>query len=352
MPIRRDANLFLSEAYKHIEPNTLSYFYLKNYATLNDEIFRETSQRQINDFQVRYETAEKELEIIRKQAEIDRHRTQQFLFVGSLIAAGVLLTFLVYIISLRTRRNRALTERNDALAETNALKDKFFSIISHDLKNPVVIQRNSLEMLAKNARHWDANELSDNIENTLKLSNGLLDLLTNLLHWSKTQTRNDMYKPSSFDLVDVLQPDMDVVKSMAERKNITFETLTPVETIVTGDANMLMTVVRNLLGNAVKFTAAGGTVRLEIKEIKGIKKDKGRAAYVVSVSDTGTGMTPEQTDNLFQIDRQQTRTGTAGEQSSGLGLIVCRDMLKKHGTELHVESEEGKGSRFWFEVNG
>ena len=174
------------------------------------------------------------------------------------------------------------------------------------------------------------------------MADGLVDLLASLLDWSKIQTGRMEYKPSPFDLVDVLQPDMDVVKTMAERKNITFETLTPVETIVTGDADMLMTVVRNLLGNAVKFTAAGGTVRLEIKEATDKK------TFIISVSDTGTGMTSEQIDNLFRLDSRQTREGTAGEQSSGLGLIVCRDMLEKHGSTLHVESEEGKGSRFWF----
>ena len=129
---------------------------------------------------------------------------------------------------------------------------------------------------------------------------------------------------------------------MAERKGIALDALTPPAVFITADENMLVTVVRNLLANAVKFTAAGGKVSLEITETDG--------KHIVAVSDTGTGMTPEQLQNLFRIDRQQSREGTAGEQGSGLGLIVCREMLQKNGSTLHVESEAGKGSRFWFEV--
>jgi len=261
----------------------------------------------------------------------------------------LLLLLLTYIGALPPRRNRALTERNDALAETNALKDKFFSIISHDLKNPAVTQRDSLKLLAANADKLDADTLTDYLQGTQKLADGLVDLLGSLLEWSKVQTGRMEYNPSSFNLVAALQPDIDVVRSMAAHKNVTFETLMPPRAGVTTDENMLKTVVRNLLTNAVKFTPAGGNVCLEVKKVTK-NKDGESALYLISVSDTGTGMTPEQIDHLFRLDSRQTREGTAGEQSSGLGLIVCRDMLEKHGTTLHVESEEGKGSRFWFEV--
>ena len=325
----------------------------KEYLNKLDELIVKISDKNLHnalqEMIIKYDVQQKELEIVRQQAEIDRRRSQQFLFIGSLIAAGVLLTFLVYVISLRTRRNRALTERNDALAETNALKDKFFSIISHDLRNPAVTQRDSLKLLAANANKLDADTLTDYLQDTHKLADGLADLLANLLDWSKIQTGRMEYKPSSFNLVAALQPDIDVVKSMATHKNIAFDTLMPPRAGVTTDENMLKTVVRNLLTNAVKFTAAGGNVCLEIKEVTK-NKYKERAVHLISVSDTGTGMTPEQIDNLFRLDSRQTREGTSGEQSSGIGLIVCRDMLEKNGSTLHVESEEGKGSRFWFEI--
>jgi signal transduction histidine kinase len=107
---------------------------------------------------------------------------------------------------------------------------------------------------------------------------------------------------------------------------------------------MLTTVVRNLLNNAVKYTSKGGTATLTISP------GAGASTYTISVADTGTGMTAEQLQSLFRLDKPQSRRGTAGELGSGLGLIVCREMLQKHGSTLHVESETGKGSRFWFEI--
>jgi signal transduction histidine kinase len=126
----------------------------------------------------------------------------------------------------------------------------------------------------------------------------------------------------------------------------------PDAALITGDADILTTVVRNLLTNAVKFTNAGGTVTLDVspRDCRDVAGNVSTGGYIVSVSDTGVGMSREQIGKLFIIDSAHSRKGTSGEQGSGLGLIVCREMLAKHGTTLHVESEEGKGSRFWFEV--
>ena len=332
--IQRDACLFLSEAYSRLESNSTN-FYLRKYTILNDSLFRATSQQQINDFQVKYETAEKQLEIERQQSEIEHQRIRLLIITGGLIISFLLLAMLVYIVVLRSRRNRQLSE-------INALKDKFFSIISHDLKNPVIAQREALQTLAAYAHQLDADTLSDFFRKLLKSADSLAELLKNLLAWASIQTSREIYQPVPFNLIAALQPDLELVKDMAERKKISFETQMPPIAVLTADANMLVTVVRNLLANAVKFTELGGAVSLQIGESKG--------KYSVSVSDTGLGMTQEQIQDLFRIDRQHLREGTAGEQSSGLGLIVCRDMLHKHGCVLYVESEEGKGSRFWFEI--
>jgi len=348
LSIQRDACHALSDAYNRIEQGAMAYSYLRKYTVINDSIFRETTQQQINDFQVRYDVQQKELEITRQQAEIDRQTVIRNVSFAGLAVAFIVIGLLVYIVALRNRRNRDLVE-------SNATKDKFFNIISHDLKNPAVAQRDGMQFLADNAEKWDANNISYYCRKQLKSANGMVELLKNLLNWAQLQTGRNTYRPAQFNLMEVIQSDMGVIKSMAEQKNITFVALTPQKAFITADENMLTAVVRNLLANAVKFTEEGGKVVLEIKEIKacGDKKDKEIKAcgtYIVSVSDTGRGMSREQQQNLFRIDLEQSTRGTSGEQGTGLGLIVCKEFLKKHGTTLHVESEEGKGSRFWFEV--
>ena len=343
LPILRNACLYLGEVYNVIEPNTLAYFYHKKYSAINDTIFKEASQKQVNDFKVKYETFEKQLIIERQQTEILRQRTLKFILIGGLIALALLLSLAVYTVSLRTRRNRTLTEMN-------AMKDKFFSIISHDLKNPAVALRDRMQLFAKYVNRWNANELSENIDTSLNLSNRLLELLESLLNWAKIQTGREIYNPISFDLIVALQPDIQVVKSMAERKNIILQSQLPPEIIITGDENMIKIIVRNLLTNAVKFTPLGGEITINISPCPDDAQNISAKRYIVTVSDTGIGMSKEQIEKLFRLDSAHSRTGTAAEKGSGLGLIVCKELLKKHGSDLYIESEEGKGSKFWFEL--
>ena len=316
--------------------------YLKKYNGMTAKISDKNLHNSLQEMEVKYSVQEKELEITRKQAEIDRQKTRQLIYIGIIISAALLLALLAYAVMLRTRRNRVL-------AEMNAIKDKFFSIISHDLKNPAIAQRDSLQLLAENADRLDAGTVTAYYRQLLKSANGLVDLLKNLLNWAQIQTGRNVYRPFPFDLVSALQSDIEMAKSMAARKDVVFEATTPPAAIINADENMIVTVVRNLLANAVKFTAKGGQVTLDISPAGRDAMHCVSTTYIVSVTDTGAGMTPDQIQNLFRIDRQQSREGTAGEKGTGLGLIVCKEFIEKHGSTLHVASEAGKGSRFWFE---
>jgi len=243
---------------------------------------------------------------------------------------------------LRARRNRAL-------AEINATKDKFFSIISHDLKNPTLAQRNALQLLVDNTGKWDADYLLNYHQKLLVSANGLVELLKSLLNWAQTQTGHKIFYPSAFDLVVALQPDINAIKSMAERKGIVFETQILDNTVLVGDENMILAVIRNLLTNAIKFTEKGGRVTLSISPCRDAACHV-PTTWRISITDTGVGMPSEKIQNLFRLDRQTTQHGTAGETGVGLGLIVCKEFLELHNSHLHIESEEGKGSRFWFEI--
>jgi signal transduction histidine kinase len=343
-------------------PDSAVVYLEKSYA-LRDTLHNQRTVQTIHDLKIAYETEKKEHEIERQQNIISQQNTQRSLLVAGVALCVVILALTWYMLRLRTRRNLALTERNDALserndtlAEMNTTKDKFFSIISHDLKNPAVAQRDALQRLVKNERLWDADALSDYHAGLLKSAEGQVELIYHLLNWSQLQTGRMTCTPDTFNLSARLRADIAMIRKMAENKGITLAVAIPDDALVTGDYNILSTVVRNLLTNAVKFTSAGGTVSLEASP----NPSKGgeftppsgelEGAFIVSVSDTGTGMSREQIGKLFRMDSAHSRTGTSGEQGSGLGLIVCREMLEKHGSELKVESEEGKGSRFWFEL--
>ena len=315
----------------------------KKIDSLEVAIAQTTTLRAAEEMAAKYETDKKELEIDKQKNIIDRQNRQRWMLAGGIGVCMIVLALLWYMLRLRSRRNRALTERNDTLAEMNATKNKFFSIISHDLKNPAVAQHDAIQLLVDNARLWDADTLSACYHELLKSSKGQVELLYNLLNWAQIQTGRMAYIPATFNLATRLRADITLVRKQAENKRITFTVQMPDDVFVTGDSNMLTTVVRNLLTNAVKFTGQGGAVTLDISPCDA-------TGYTVSVADTGTGMSEEQIRDLFRLDNRHSRPGTANEQGSGLGLIVCKELLEQHGSVLRVESEEGKGSRFWFKA--
>ena len=328
------SNLMMSYAF--IGDHNNAEIYLENYNKITEKMSDKNLQSTIKEMEVKYDVQHKELEITNQQAEIDRQRTRQIILIGGLIGAGALVVLLIYVVTLRTRRARLLSE-------TNATKDKFFTIISHDLKNPAVAQRDAIKLLLENSRNWNTEEITNYYQRLLKSSNDHVELLYTLLNWAQVQAGRLLYQPTLFDLNVKLKPDIDIIKNLSNEKGIIFNIQMPDSVLITGSYNMLTTVIRNLLVNAVKFTEKGGNITLSVEPAESGK-------YIISVTDTGSGMSAEQISKLFRLESAQSRLGTAGEQGSGLGLIVCKEFLEKHGSELYVESEEGRGSRFWFGV--
>jgi signal transduction histidine kinase len=363
-----------------------AYDYLKKFQQINVEYMEQNWTEKIAEMATKYETEKKELVISQQQQVIKNQNLQRWLLVGGIGVSVLILFLLWYLLRLRNRRNLALTERaealsernvalaehTDLLAEMNATKDKFFSIISHDLKNPALALRDALQLLVDNADLWNADTIKKYYHRLLDTADDQVELLYNLLNWAQMQTGRMDFTPAPFDLAACLRRELSLIRNMAEKKGVALAVDLPASAIITGDRNMLTTVARNLLTNAVKFTPAAGTVTLSINGIPAValaradlqsvrpvsetdnypslQMEKQRQDAVVTISDTGVGMTEEQLENLFHIDRKQSLRGTAGEQGTGLGLVVCKELLHKHGITLHAESEKGKGSRFWFSL--
>lgn len=224
--------------------------------------------------------------------------------------------------------------------QASKAKDTFFSIISHDLRGPMGALLGLTEVAENRLdRHADV-ELVEMASLMHRSAENLYGLLINLLEWARLQSGQMQLKPEWVDLDEIATTTVNVLALPASEKGVGLHTRVRPGTVAWADKTMVRSVLLNLVGNAMKFTPEGGhvTVRAQIE---------GRHLGVV-VEDTGVGMTEEDLERLFKVDSARSRTGTAGERGSGLGLILCREMVERHGGAISVDSEPGRGSVFQF----
>ena len=222
--------------------------YWAEWELVQKEISSEIMLRTAAEMEAKYESSKKALEIERQKIIIENQRIQHYLYVGGIIVCVSLLVFLWYTLRQRNRRNLILMEMN-------ATKDKFFSIISHDLKNPALAQRDALQMMIDNADSWNVETLKKYYHGLLQSANGQVNLLYSLLNWAQIQTGRMPFNPTQFDFATELRKtNISLLQDMATRKRIEFNVEMPENVLIYGDMNMLTTVVRNLLTNAIKFT--------------------------------------------------------------------------------------------------
>jgi len=233
---------------------------------------------------------------------------------------------------------------NNRLHELNATKDKFFSIIAHDLRTPfssIIALSEMLVQFIKEKNYDGIEEYAALIEQS---SNQAMDLLSNLLGWARSQTGRIEYKPEKLNLSHLLDETAQMFDQIAMPKNIVIKRNYSQNTEVFADKQMISTVLRNLISNAIKFTRPGGEISLKVNT----EKDE----PIVSVGDTGVGISPERLNKLFRIEYNESTYGTANEKGTGLGLILCNEFVIKHGGRIWAESEAGKGSAFFFSLPG
>lgn len=240
-------------------------------------------------------------------------------------------------------KNLELAEINEKLSIVSAAKDKFINILAHDLKNPVQVLTFSSEILAKHFDKYPKEKLRDNLERINKQSTHIANLLENMLQWARTQSGNLEADPLSFDINEIIDEAILLAREQAYKKSIELVKDTPNGAFVYADENMVFTVLRNILTNAIKFTPEKGKITIGVKH----KDDK---TFTVFIKDTGIGMKKEVLEKLFRIDVNHTTLGTSKEKGTGLGLIISKEFVELNGGEIWVESQEGKGSTFYFTV--
>jgi two-component system sensor histidine kinase/response regulator len=252
-------------------------------------------------------------------------------------------TFLVFNdITSWKKTEETLLKSEKELRELNAEKDKFFSIIAHDLKNPFHSILNFSDLLLKHYTTYDKEEVLTFIKMIHQSSTQAFNLLDNLLHWSRAQTGRMNLKPAVVDLHNIITKNIYLLEVAAMEKNIQVSHSVKPRTYIFCDENMLSTVIRNLLSNAIKFTRPTGKITIGNRE-------KSRT-HEISVTDTGVGIKEEDLGKLFRIDIHYSTTGTANEEGTGLGLVLCREFVNLNNGSIRVISKPGKGSAFFVEL--
>lgn len=226
------------------------------------------------------------------------------------------------------------------LQELNLSKDKFFSIIAHDLKSMFNNILGFSDLLKSEIRTGDPATLEQYVDMVHSSAHQTYAILANLLEWANSQRGKIPFNPAPIALQELLSEELEVLRKSAERKNIELTILIPDNLTLTADKDMLKTILRNLISNAIKFTPKCG--RIELDAAHGLRQVE------IAVRDSGVGMTKKSLDNLFKLDIINSTPGTENEIGTGLGLMLCSDFVKKHGGKIWAESELDKGSTFKF----
>jgi signal transduction histidine kinase/tetratricopeptide (TPR) repeat protein len=363
-----------TELYKKLGDYKTSLDYLNRYHHIKDSLAALRSSEHVAEISAQYdfEQQRKEIQLLNQRARVQEAENKQksLLLTGSLIIL-LLITALLFVLYINNRqkqesyvlvkqhseyveqvneelrvnmekmeeKNKQIFKLADRLQEANSSKDKMFSIISHDLKSPIHTLKGMLSLVANAQMSQE-----EFLQFSPKLKAGVEHIdftMNNLLQWARSQMQGMQTHTQCFDLHPIAKENFDFLAEIAQRKNISLSNTIAKGTIAFADKDQVNIVIRNLISNAIKFTPENGQVT-----VGALHEDK--RMIVVKVQDTGRGMDAETISTLFDKEEHFTSAGTHGEKGSGLGLMLCREMISNNQGKMWVESAEGKGATFFF----
>lgn len=245
----------------------------------------------------------------------------------------------------RKQSEQMLKQSEMKLRESNLTKDRFFNIIAHDLKNPFNAIIGFSNLIVEEWNEFGDEEKIAMISSIKASSEGAYELLMNLLEWSRLHVGKIVYNPEFIDVSTLIRLNFSLLKAGADAKNIQLKTGETCDKMVWADPNMINTVIRNLLTNAVKFTRQNGAITIECQKIP-----EHPGMVVISIEDSGVGIEARKLENLFDITSENISTGTSGETGTGLGLVLCKEFIEKNKGQIWVESRKNIGSTFYFSL--
>jgi len=236
------------------------------------------------------------------------------------------------------KNDELLQERALELKALNDTKDKFFRIIAHDLRNPFGSLVGASEYLYKGAGRFDRERIRELSRILMDTSKSGYEILSNLLDWSRSQTGNLLFNPAFYNLSDLIGVNLNILSAAVFSKELVLENQVTSDISVFADKEMLNTILRNLLTNAIKFTPKGGAIW--------IGAEQRSETVLIKIKDSGVGISSSEMEKLFRLDAHYVKRGTDNEKGTGLGLILCKEFAERHGGSIQVGSAEGKGSEF------
>ncbi len=231
-----------------------------------------------------------------------------------------------------------LEDVNKKLLKLNHEKDKFFTIIAHDLRNPFIGITSLSKVMLDQLKSNDFENMEEYVQEINNASNNAYNLLKNLLNWARSQTGRMEFCPTLLNIFSLTEETINLLKESANLKGIELINSVATDIEIVADKEMLSVVFRNIISNAIKFTNAGGSIRVE--------SNQNDSYLTINVIDSGIGMTPKMVEDIFKIDKSSGRKGTNGEPSTGLGLLLCIEFIEKHNGTITVSSEVNVGSVF------
>jgi signal transduction histidine kinase len=318
--------------------------YYERMVALKDAILTVDKNNNIAVLKASHEVEKKQMIINEEKrdiAEKTRQRESLLIVTGSGILLALVLVFCLFTI---IRKHNTINKRTRQLAELNALKDKFFSILGYELRSPISNIRSSLNLLSPGnvvVAEEDRKVLFENLKSS---TTSVLDTMDNLFMWGQQQLHNIKRAHTRINVQEVTERVYRYLQPSAENKSIRIINKIETPIIVTADKDQLEFVLINLISNALKFSYTDNKVEIRAREIDGWVN--------IYVKDFGTGMTKEIRDKIFDINNRQSEKGTSGEIGSGLGLILCKEFITQNNGTLTVKSEEGIGTTFAIKLPG
>lgn len=309
---------------------------LELYTKKTDTINTNENQKSISEFELNIRLNQNENNLKIKNLELKSSQERQKYFIIGLIISILLITAFIILLIQYKQQNVKLKEINIEMHKLNSIKDRLFSIISHDLLNPIGSFKSVIYTINNNIESFSKSEIKDYFELMQNSTSELYNLLMNLLNWSKSQLGKWQIEKTTFNVNQLIEQNIDLVKLSLTSKNISYKYTKNEDIEIESDRNLLNNVLRNIISNAIKFTPQNGHIDIIL--------NKNQDKCEIIIKDSGIGMTKDKIDNLFKFENIDSTYGTNNETGTGLGLVMCLEFMKKIEGELVIESEINNGT--------